>query len=65
MAFTQAQLDALDDAIATGAKEVRFQDRTVVYNSTDELIKARNLVSTILNSDSMVRQTRVYTTKGI
>lgn len=31
MAFTQAQLETLEEAIASGATEVRMGDRKIVY----------------------------------
>jgi hypothetical protein len=43
MAFTQAQLDALETAIASGTLEVRYGDKTVRYQSTSDMIKARDL----------------------
>jgi len=43
--FTQANLDALNEAIASGHLEVRYADRTVRYRSLDEMqrIKASML----------------------
>jgi hypothetical protein len=41
MAWTQAQLDALDEAIANGVLTVKYQDRTVTYRSLDEMLKLR------------------------
>jgi hypothetical protein len=38
----QAQYLSLIQAIGTGAKVIRFQDRTVEYNSTTEMIEAAN-----------------------
>jgi hypothetical protein len=37
-----AEYYTLMAAIGTGAKVVRFQDRTVEYQGTDEMIKAAN-----------------------
>lgn len=38
MAYTQAQYDALQNAMATGALTVRYADgRTVTYRSFDEM----------------------------
>lgn len=45
MALTQADLDALDRAIASSTLEVQFADRRVKYRSMDELIKARGHVA--------------------
>lgn len=41
MALTQADLDALDLAIASSTLEVQLDGRRVKYRSMDELIKAR------------------------
>jgi hypothetical protein len=62
--ITQASLDALRMAIATGVRTVRFQDRTVEYASIDEMIKASNYISQILNGGGY-RQIRIYTNKGL
>lgn len=46
MAFTTDDLDAIDRAIATGTREVSFEDgRRVQYNSLDELLRARDYIS--------------------
>lgn len=67
MAFTQSQLDALDAAIATGALEVRFADRSVRYNSIADMMKARTFVALELmrqNGQTPIRQVRFYSDKG-
>lgn len=38
---TQAQLDALDVAIASGTTEVRHGDKVIKYQTTDALLSAR------------------------
>lgn len=48
MALTQADLDALDVAIASAELEVRLEGRSVKYRSTDELMKARQHVAEVL-----------------
>ena len=52
MAFTQTQLDALETAIASGTLEVRIGDKLVKYQTTDELIRARDLIRDQLNAAS-------------
>lgn len=53
MAFTQPQLDALDDAIASGALTVRSADgRMVTYQSMSEMLKARDLMASSLAATS-------------
>jgi hypothetical protein len=67
----QAQLDALQLAIATGVRTVRFQDRTVEYQSINDMIKAANYIYQLLYPNgggpygSGYRQVRMYTNKGL
>lgn len=42
MPVTQDQIDALNQAIADGVRQVTIGDQTTTYNTTDSLIKARN-----------------------
>ncbi len=42
MAISQANIDALNAAIAKGERVVRMGDRSVEYRSVAELISARN-----------------------
>jgi hypothetical protein len=44
MAFSQAQLDALEAAIASGTLEVRVGDKLVRYQTTADMIRARDLL---------------------
>lgn len=49
MAFTQPQLDALDEAIASGVLTVRTADgKLVTYQNMSDLLKARDLVASSL-----------------
>jgi hypothetical protein len=50
MAFTQADLDAVEAAITSGATSVQFSDRLVVYRSVSELLKARATIAAALNT---------------
>jgi hypothetical protein len=52
MAFTQTQLDALEEAIASGTLEVRVGDKSVRYQSMAELIKARDLIRDQLSASA-------------
>lgn len=52
MAFTQAQLDALDEAIASGSKRVRYADKEVEYNSLDDMLRLRQLMNDELHPDT-------------
>jgi len=66
------QYNALQEAIGLGVKVVRFQDRTVEYPSTDDMIKASNYLYLKLASTGAMpgitgvnRQIRAYTNKGL
>jgi hypothetical protein len=76
--LTQATLDALNLAIASGVRSVRFQDRTVEYASIDDMIKAANYIYGLLYpgggigigpggvvTGGQTRQIRCYTNKGL
>jgi hypothetical protein len=52
MAWTQAQLDAVEAAIASGELTVRFGDRTVTYRSMDELLQARGVIKDSMAAES-------------
>lgn len=42
MAFTQAQFDAISDAIASGVLEVTVNGQTVRYQSTKDMLALRD-----------------------
>lgn len=42
MAVSQLDIDNLNAAIADGARSVTLRGKTIIYNTTDSLIKARN-----------------------
>jgi hypothetical protein len=58
MAFTQSQLDALEAAIASGTLEVRYGEKSVRYQSTADMIKARDLIRDGLSANSPTPKTR-------
>jgi hypothetical protein len=72
MAYTQAQLNALEAALAKGEKRVTFGDKTVEYRSVDELMAAIEAVKRDLFEQAAAtglwpgapRQIRVTTGKG-
>jgi hypothetical protein len=59
MAFTQAQLDALDAAIAGGELTVKYQDKQVTYRSLDEMTRIRDMMRKDLGLVTAT-STRVY-----
>lgn len=60
MAYTQADLDAIDSAIASGELEVSQNDSRVKYRSINELKAARSLVASKLANSVGKRPTRQY-----
>jgi len=44
MAFTQADLDRVNKAIATGELSIGLGDMRITYRSTEELIQARDTI---------------------
>lgn len=72
MAYTEAQLQALEAALAKGERRVTFQDKTVEYRSVDELKAAiREVKRGIFEQATATglwpgapRQIRVTTGKG-
>ena len=69
-AWTPDDLATINAAIATGATEVRFQDRTVRYRDAKDLLLLRTTIYNTLYPNGMsgavnTRQIRMYTSKGI
>lgn len=58
MAYTQADLDAIDAAILGNQSKVRFADREVTYRTSEELLKTRDFVQTQLLAQAGT--TRLY-----
>jgi hypothetical protein len=50
VAYTQAQLDAIQAAIAKGERTVQFADRSVTYRSMDELLIAESRILSALSA---------------
>jgi hypothetical protein len=58
MAFTTTDLTAIERAIASGELHIQFSDgRAVTYRSIDELMKARDLIKSIVDT-SVASSTR-------
>ncbi|CAJ0692304.1 MULTISPECIES: phage head-tail joining protein [Ralstonia] len=72
MAYAEAQLQALETALAKGERRVSFGDKTVEYRSVDELMAAirevrRGLLQQAAETGLLPgapRQIRVTTHKG-
>jgi hypothetical protein len=46
--FTQAHLEAIEEAIAGGYLKVRYDDKEVTYQSVEQMMKARSLIQSSL-----------------
>lgn len=65
--YTEQQLQTLRDALANGARRVRFGDREIEYRSIEELktaIAAAEADVAKNSGEPMIRQIRVETQKG-
>jgi len=58
MAVTQADIDALNKAIASGARSVTLGGQTIIYNTTESLIKARDDLQKQLNAQTTPRRSK-------
>ena len=48
MAFSQAQLDAIEAGIAAGTTSVSYEGRSVTYRSLDEMLRVRAIIRNAL-----------------
>ncbi len=72
MNYTEAHLQALQSALASGERRVTFQDKTVEYRTVEELKQAIAEVEAAMHKDAVStglyprapRQIRVTTGKG-
>lgn len=53
MAWAQTDLDAIEAAISTGAKRVRYQTHEVEYHSVADMLKVRDLIKGELQPGSV------------
>lgn len=58
MAFTVAQLTAIEEAIGSGALEVTYEGKTVKYRSMADLLKARDAIRADLVRQGLITDTR-------
>jgi hypothetical protein len=63
MAITQADLDSLEKALASGVLSVRHGDRMVTYDSVAALIQRIEYVKAALAQQSGNRRTRIFRTQ--
>ncbi|KJS36673.1 MAG: hypothetical protein VR70_13790 [Rhodospirillaceae bacterium BRH_c57] len=49
MAFTQSQLDALENAIASGQLTVTYDGKSITYRNMGELLRAHDIIKRSLS----------------
>ncbi len=64
MAFTQADIDALDRAIKSGALRVEYADKVVWYRSLDEILRLRAMMTADVDQTNGVAETPRYSFAG-
>lgn len=62
--WTNKDLEALDFAIATGARKVKYTDKEIEYRSLDEMIRSRNLIAKALGISSGSKRLSADYSKG-
>lgn len=65
MAWTQTDLDALDAAIATGARRVTYDGHTVEYHSMDDMLKARAMMRRALGKTATAQRKLATFDRGL
>lgn len=60
MALSKSDLDALDQAIASGTLSVEFDGRRVTYQTTTQLITARDHVARVVNAGPQNRGPQAF-----
>jgi hypothetical protein len=53
MAVTQADVDALNQAIVDGVRQVTINGQSTTFNTTDSLIRARDDMQAQLNAQTL------------
>ncbi len=65
MAWTAADLAALDAALATGTLTVTFADRSVTYHSLEELLTLRAVMASQVEAATRQRFRLAAVAKGV
>jgi hypothetical protein len=67
MAWTQSELDAIEDAIASGVTRVTHNGTTTEYRSLADLMRLRDEMTAGLTASGAIkiRRLRIITTKGL
>lgn len=63
--FTQADLDAINDAIKKGVRRVQYQDKLVVYHSLAEMMQVRRMIEECLGKKKKINRALAEHDKGL
>jgi hypothetical protein len=65
MAWTQTDLDKLEEAIASGARRVKFADKEVEYRDLTEMMQVRDLMRQKLGKSTKGQRILASHSKGL
>ena len=65
MAVTQADLDSIDRALASGELQVTIDGRSTTYRSVDDLLKARANLARLIPGATTQTYRLASTSKGV
>lgn len=65
MAYSQTDLDAIEESIASGTLKVKYADKEVTYRSLDELMKIRDMIRRSLGKTSTSGNLNPVYSKGL
>lgn len=65
MAFTQADLDAINDAIAKGVTKVKYQDKEITYRTLAEMYSIRDDIAAGLGLKGRTCRVKARYNKGV
>ena len=60
MAYTQADLDRIEAAIATGTLRITHNGKTTEFRSLDDMIRVRDMIRKAVKGPSATREHRMY-----
>lgn len=63
--FTYKQLEALEKAIADGAKRVEYDGKIIVYQSLDDMLRARDIIRKELGLAGNTTRLKAKFSKGL
>ncbi len=63
--YTQADLNALNSAIATGARSVSYNGQKVEYRDLDEMLRVRDDMERELGTTKTKRRSRAVFNRGL